>query len=358
MLLTICIPTRNKPEALKATLTSLIRQIASLENRDAVEILVSDNTDKNELRIPFEYFNERGIKYRSNHDNIGYAGNINMLIQNANGDYIWLLADDDFVMDTAVPKIVAALAQQAQTINYLTFFSGGDFGSTRDDNMYFKGCQQNYFQTGSEFLYLYWRSIIFVSTNIFHRQKMLDHAKQYQLFLNVNDTYQNSLLCISFVDKFGGVQVIPETLLYDSYQYKVYTPYTSIKVPVLDYVKLLVQLRKIGLESKSLIRIKRAVDFHVLSYGLDFVVRKIETLDNFNYEKELKILCEMPDLFISTKMCVLLIRALLRLNSRISRFLIKVFFWFIGQHGQYDRFSKSAQTFYEKLNKTDLKISY
>ena len=95
-LVTIGIPTYNRPDGLKHTLTCAINQ-----NYENLEIIVSDNASDDELRIRtiIESFEDPRVKYFRQTENIGAARNFEFLFNNSSGKYIILMPDDDDYYD-------------------------------------------------------------------------------------------------------------------------------------------------------------------------------------------------------------------------------------------------------------------
>ena len=96
LLLSICIPTYNGGAYLKKTIDCLLKSIG---NKDDIQIIVSDNCSKEETRNIIEIYEKRGlIKANYNTQNLGFNGNLMMLLEHyAAGEYCWILGDDDFV---------------------------------------------------------------------------------------------------------------------------------------------------------------------------------------------------------------------------------------------------------------------
>lgn len=91
---TIAIPTYKRPKLLKKALISAINQI----NVDNYEIIVVDNEQNNNTtkEVIKENF-KSNIFYFRNKENIGMFGNWNRCIELAQGEYITILNDDDWL---------------------------------------------------------------------------------------------------------------------------------------------------------------------------------------------------------------------------------------------------------------------
>lgn len=357
--LSICIPTRNRPQDLLKTVKEVQSQISVLGAQHDIEIIVADNTDQQDMFVDADIFIADNVRYVINEGNLGYARNINKLILLADGEYVWLLSDDDMVLPNAVMEIYDVLgAQGDKSINYLTFFSGVKNEKDTDENFYFKECQKFYYEDGNDFLVKYWLSVIFVSVNIFHRQNLISFAKSKGLFENINDVFQNSLMNIGFISQCGGVRIIPKTLLFDSYANKLYTPFHSVNVPILNYVKLLCQLRAQGVPRRLLYIIKKDMDMSILFNGLRFLVRLIETEDDFDYAGHYMRLLAYRYLYFSSKAKAVVIIFLLKCPRMISKFLIKSFLVVVGKAEKYEEFKSEGRKWYGRLQSETTRVSY
>ena len=344
--LSICIPTRNRPEELIKTLSTIINQLKVNNFQNNVEIVIADNTDVESLKIKSELLSYKNVHYMNNDGNIGYANNINKLIKNAKGEYVWLLSDDDFISDNAVSIIIQTL-NSGKRINYLTFYTGGCFqGKLFDDNIYFKEMSKTYFDNGIEFLDLYWQSIIFVSCNIFNRNELICHAEKYSLFDNINEVFQNSLLCISFINNNGFVMVIPDVLVNDNYGNKEYSVRTEIDVPILKNIKLLYQFKDLNVSPVVCASLKDIIIKNICFYGLRSLIRYIEFDGHSEIKNEFRYICKnIKDRDIQKESRKIYLIFLL--NRFIAKIALKIFL----------KFKIIKGTEYVTI-KEDLKVSY
>ena len=88
-LLTISIPTFNRPDLLK----TLIADLLDSNLGTLVEINVHDNSNRD-----IQHLNKlscSGVNYFPNLSNLGYEGNIRACIKKATGRYLFILSDDD-----------------------------------------------------------------------------------------------------------------------------------------------------------------------------------------------------------------------------------------------------------------------
>jgi len=95
-ILSICIPTYNRFEALEATLGVLVKDPTFL-SRDDIEVVISDNAspDRTEAicRSLVERFPNK-IVYHRQTENVGYSRNVETLTRMAHGEYLKFLNDN------------------------------------------------------------------------------------------------------------------------------------------------------------------------------------------------------------------------------------------------------------------------
>jgi glycosyltransferase involved in cell wall biosynthesis len=105
-LVSIAMPTFNRPEYLQRALEGVVAQTYT-----NLEILVGDNGNSNVTREIVESFNDPRITYIGREHNLGMALNVLSLFKQGRGDYFCVLADDDFWGEAFIAKLVTALEQ-------------------------------------------------------------------------------------------------------------------------------------------------------------------------------------------------------------------------------------------------------
>ncbi|MDB9760436.1 glycosyltransferase family 2 protein [Pelagibacteraceae bacterium] len=101
MLLSICIPTYNRPDSLVNCLNSL-----SLQKKKNFEVCISDNCSNTNIKKIIKPFKKKlKIKYNRNNKNLGFALNLLKVTKMATGEFIWFLGDDDLLMPNAVNEL-------------------------------------------------------------------------------------------------------------------------------------------------------------------------------------------------------------------------------------------------------------
>lgn len=114
-ILTIGIPTYNRPKKLKQCLISIEKQTLT----DDIEILISidGSTDDTESVVKkFISSSKFNIRYVKNKKNLGFDRNIINVYKNARGKYVWFLGDDDQMLTGGIKNIVKILKEEFPTV--------------------------------------------------------------------------------------------------------------------------------------------------------------------------------------------------------------------------------------------------
>ena len=105
-LLSICIATYNRAEFIGETLESIIPQIT-----DEVEIVIVDgaSTD-NTQKVVHDYIQRSArIRYVLLPSNGGVDHDYNQVVELAQGEYCWLLTDDDLLKPDAISTVLTEI---------------------------------------------------------------------------------------------------------------------------------------------------------------------------------------------------------------------------------------------------------
>lgn len=110
-LLSICIPTYNRAEVLKLSLSAILKGASEYQNE--IEVIVSDNASTDgtqevlrELKKEYPFLN-----VFKNESNLGPNGNFFKLSDEyASGKYFWLIGDDDVVDSNSIDTIIKVLS--------------------------------------------------------------------------------------------------------------------------------------------------------------------------------------------------------------------------------------------------------
>lgn len=104
MKLSICIPTYNRAYYLSNCLNSII--IAKLDLNLKFQVCISDNgsTDNTE-EVVKKVKSFIDIKYHKNKKNLGIPRNFLKVVSMADGEFVWLIGDDDLLMPYAIKEL-------------------------------------------------------------------------------------------------------------------------------------------------------------------------------------------------------------------------------------------------------------
>ena len=126
ILLSICIPTYNRPKNLDKTLFSITNQRIFQETND-VEIVISDNCSENNTnKISEKYIEIYGskVRYYRTPENIGPALNLERALSYGNGEFLKLNNDTLMHHEDSLEIIIKEINQNIEDKDIL-FFSNG-----------------------------------------------------------------------------------------------------------------------------------------------------------------------------------------------------------------------------------------
>ncbi len=104
--LSICVPTFNRVAQLDRLLASIVKQKQS----SLIEVCISDNCSTDETEdIVKKYKASLHINYRKNLSNIGFARNYLNVIGLAVGQFLWVVGDDDIIIDGALDYLISKI---------------------------------------------------------------------------------------------------------------------------------------------------------------------------------------------------------------------------------------------------------
>ena len=105
-LLTIAIPTYNRPEKTRRALNAI-----AVQYDERVEILICDDSTTNDTAdVVFEFQKQVPINYIKNKENLGYDKNFIQCFRKATGKYVLLMGDDDLLINGSLTHILSVLS--------------------------------------------------------------------------------------------------------------------------------------------------------------------------------------------------------------------------------------------------------
>ncbi|MCX6252914.1 MAG: glycosyltransferase family 2 protein, partial [Bacteroidia bacterium] len=155
--LTIAIPTFNGDKYIALAIDSVLNQIKSnpfLESK--TELVISDNASQDNVGGVVKKYKElypNVIQYYRNKTNVGFDRNVDLAVTRATGEFVWILSDDDFLLDGAieyVQNVIEKYNDQKLTLIYTNYASStklktGEDDLCKDGNVFF---QKTRFKSG------------------------------------------------------------------------------------------------------------------------------------------------------------------------------------------------------------------
>jgi abequosyltransferase len=107
--LSIAIPTFNGAKYIALAIESVLNQIKNnpiLVSK--TELVISDNASQDDVASvvkTYESLYPDIIKYFRNDTNVGFDRNVDLAVGRAEGEFVWILSDDDFILDGAIEYV-------------------------------------------------------------------------------------------------------------------------------------------------------------------------------------------------------------------------------------------------------------
>mgnify|MGYP001591943761 FL=1 len=140
LLISIAIPTYNRAEILEKLLYRLVLQLENFQG--LVEICISNNGSLDNTAQMVANFVKKYpdlIRYRQNNTNLGFDSNIIDVVKMARGEFIWLLGDDDLIVDGGIKKVLDFIGNYADKNTGLIILRSG----TLLGNTYLSAIEKN-----------------------------------------------------------------------------------------------------------------------------------------------------------------------------------------------------------------------
>ena len=263
-LLSIAIPTYNRPQKLKKCLLSVISQIT-----DQVEIVVTDNSENEESSfIVEELIVEMGvdIKYYHNEKNIGLDGNFYEGVQKSNGLYVHWLSDDDELMPGSLVILLNLLSEIRNTKSFIFLNSIGfeeNINGRIWKSQWLNTVGPIHFDNVELALEEIGSDITFVSSYCFHRESWISVSVPSRHFgTNLYLTYT----LIAFLAQFREIYFIRTPIIGHRHDYT--GNFHLLKPFTIELQKALVYYSaECGLDEKKLIEVYNSI-LSKLVFGL------------------------------------------------------------------------------------------
>lgn len=183
ILLSICVPSYNRPRELIRLLESI--DIAWSEK---IEIVICEDfaPKRDEVRICVEEFKARTnytVNYIENEVNVGYDKNLRECIKHAKGEWIMYMGDDDVFVPGIMDDYLAFLEKYAHLGYVLRSYQALHRDGTIEEFIYFP--EEKFFEAGFHAYVTMFRKSVFISGFCFKREYALE---------NMTDRFDGTLL--------------------------------------------------------------------------------------------------------------------------------------------------------------------
>ena len=116
MLLSICIPTYNRPYHLENCLESIHISKKNCKNFN-FEVCISDNGSKHNIsKIIKKYSKRLNIKFNKFNRNLGITQNFLKVVDMASGEFVWTIGNDDLLLPKSLKIIEKLLNKNIQNL--------------------------------------------------------------------------------------------------------------------------------------------------------------------------------------------------------------------------------------------------
>lgn len=178
--LTVVIPTYNRAETLRTTLSFVIPQVVA--HKDEVHIYISDNASTdNTKEVVEEIISENPdiITYFCQEKNLTASPNFNDAVHRVNSEYVYLLSDDDIIVPECISFMLKCIKENVD-VDY--FYVNQYVASEEMDDVML--WHQNFglsylkiYETGGEMLQELFDGPSCCSANLFKRELWVNAAK-------------------------------------------------------------------------------------------------------------------------------------------------------------------------------------
>lgn len=211
-LLSICIPSYNRPIQLSKLLNSIDPLVF-----DEIEIVICEDKSPRRDQIvdvvnKFKCNNIVECKLFLNEVNLGYDGNIKELINKSSGKYVMYMGDDDIFQVSSLKKYITFLKNNEELGYILRRYTVIHNNGNMEDFKYFD--TDRFFEPGVNAFKLLFRKSVFISGFCFKREYVLPYYNTNQF--NGTLLYQ-LFLCSNLVMEYPSAYCnIPITIMDDN----------------------------------------------------------------------------------------------------------------------------------------------
>lgn len=205
VLLSICIPSYNRPIELARLLNSI-----DIQKRQKIEIVICEDhaPARHEVGEKVNYFieeNKYNVRYIENEVNMGYDKNLRECIKNASGKWIIYMGDDDLFVPGTMDAYLEFLEQHDELGYVLRAYRALHEDGTVEQFKYYE--ETCYFPAGFETYMKLFRKSVFISGFTFRREYALENMTErfdgtllYQLYILAE-------ICMKYPAAYYGIPI-------------------------------------------------------------------------------------------------------------------------------------------------------
>jgi abequosyltransferase len=202
--LSICIATFNRGSLIGETLESILSQIEGDAARD-VEIVILDGGSSDDTGSRVKPFAERcaRLRYIRQETNHGVDRDFNTAVKLANGEYCWLMSDDDLLKPGAIGAVLEALQAGPSLVIVNAEVRSFDFSRLMEDRRLQFDSNREYAAADMDRLFIETgQYLTFIGAVVIRREIWLQRPKDAyfgSLFIHVGVIFQQPLPGITLV---------------------------------------------------------------------------------------------------------------------------------------------------------------
>lgn len=191
--LSICIATYNRAKFIAETLDSILSQL----QHDVEVVVVDGASPDNTAEVMSQYATQyAALRYYRETENSGVDGDYDKAVGYANGEYCWLMTDDDLLHPGAIKKVLDRLQEKTDLVIVNAEVRSADFSIMLDerlirldgDKVYGAGDEENMFLETAQ-------GLSFIGCVVIRREVWLarDRRSYYgSLFVHVGVIFQHA----------------------------------------------------------------------------------------------------------------------------------------------------------------------
>lgn len=189
-LLTLCIPAYNRA----ALLPPLLDSILSQEFTDFEVLICEDGSpERGAIAAVAQQYQQQHpsrIRHEENSSNLGYDGNIRLLVERANGEYCVFMGNDDLLCAGALAAIASAIERQPDCGVVVRSYASFEQDPANIKQVFRYYPQEHVLPAGASAVFTAYRRSVVISGMVIHRDSAVkvattrfDGTLLYQLYL-------------------------------------------------------------------------------------------------------------------------------------------------------------------------------